>query len=110
MSKSIISIISFTLGATLTFGAWADISATAGSKPSGTTATTPTLGSSIMNNRYPCRAIEKACQSAGFTKGDKTGKALFLHCVKPILAGQTVSGVTVDPSLVQACQQKHKNR
>lgn len=110
MSKSMISIVSFTFGATLTFGAWADISATAGSKPSSTTATTPTVGSSIMNNRRPCLAIEKACQSAGSIKGDKSGKALFLHCVKPILAGKTVTGVTVDPSVVQACQQKQKNR
>ncbi len=110
MNKSIITIASFTLGATLTFGAWADVSATAGSQPSSTTATTPPHGTSIMNSRHPCQAIEKACKSAGFTKGDKTGKALFLHCVKPILAGQTVTGVTVDSSVVQACQQKHKNR
>ncbi len=110
MNKSIISIISFTFGATLTFGAWADVSATAGSQPSGATATTSTPGASIMNSRHPCHAIEKACQSAGFSKGDKTGKGLVLHCFKPILAGKTVTGVTVDPSVVQACQQKHKNR
>ncbi|CEG56120.1 hypothetical protein [Legionella fallonii] len=107
MNKSIVTIVSFTLGATLTFSAWADISATAGSKP---TTTTPTPGAALMNSRHPCHAIQKACQAAGFSKGDKTGKGLFLHCFKPILAGQTVTGVTIDSSVVQACQQKQKSR
>jgi hypothetical protein len=58
----------------------------------------------------PCRQITHACKSAGFVRGEaKEGKGLFKDCVQPILKGQTVQGVTVDPSVVQACQQKKHN-
>ena len=52
-----------------------------------------------------CRRIEDACKGAGFAKGKHTdGKGLSLDCVKPIVNGQTVSGVTVDAATVKDCR------
>jgi hypothetical protein len=59
----------------------------------------------------PCKQIEQACSSAGFVKGEaKEGKGLFKDCVQPILHGQSVNGVTVDPSIVAACKQRMHRR
>ena len=55
----------------------------------------------------PCKQIVSACQAAGFIKGDhKDKKGLYKDCVRPIKAGQTVTDVTVDPNVVQACVAK----
>ncbi len=59
----------------------------------------------------PCREIVEACKNAGFVKGKaKEGKGLFKNCVEPILAGQSVQGVSVDAGLVQACQERRAKR
>ena len=56
---------------------------------------------------HPCEKIKSACEAAGFTKGDhKDGKGLHKDCMKPIMSGQTVAGVTVDAGDLQACQAK----
>ena len=56
---------------------------------------------------HPCKQIQNACTAAGFVKGEhKPGKGLHRNCVKPIRAGQTVAGVLIDPSVVQACNAK----
>jgi hypothetical protein len=53
------------------------------------------------------QAIVKSCEDAGFVKGGhKTGKGLYKDCVQQIKAGQTVTGVTFDQSLLQACKNK----
>jgi hypothetical protein len=73
-------------------------------------ATTVSAGifSSGQTSRLPCLTIEKACKAAGFvSSGAKNGKGLFIHCMQPILAGQKVTGVTVDPADVKACKQKN---
>jgi len=56
----------------------------------------------------PCKQIMEACEQAGFQKGmHKTdGKGLYKDCMTPMLAGQSVAGVTVDPATLSACQQK----
>ena len=62
---------------------------------------------SVFAADHPCKQIVSACESAGFTKGKhKEQKGLFLDCVQPIKQGKTVAGVTVDPSVVQACNAK----
>ena len=54
---------------------------------------------------HPCVKIQQACNAAGFAKGGaKERKGLFANCVKPILDGQDVPGVTVDAATIQACQ------
>ncbi len=56
-----------------------------------------------------CMAIETACKSAGFVVGGaKNGKGLIENCVKPVLSGTKVEGVTVQDSDVAACQAHHK--
>jgi hypothetical protein len=57
-------------------------------------------------NPGPCKKIIQACEQAGFQKGlhKKTGKGLYLDCMNPIMAGKTVSGVTVDSSLISGCR------
>ena len=57
------------------------------------------------------QVIVKSCEDAGFVKGGhKTGKGLYKDCVKPIKAGQIVTGVTVDQSLLQACKNKRASK
>src|SRR5438067_2418594 len=62
----------------------------------------------------PCKQVEKACEGAGFIKGDwKKGDGLWRDCINPIMQGQTsVPGGTkplpsVDSSVVAACKAKH---
>lgn len=62
----------------------------------------------------PCKQIAKACQDAGFIKGDwKKGDGLWRDCVDPIIQGQTTAPggtkalPTVDPNVVAACKAKH---
>ena len=59
----------------------------------------------------PCKMIMKACYDAGFEKGEaKLGNGLFVDCMKPILNGESVKGVTVEAATVQACQEKRSQR
>ena len=52
----------------------------------------------------PCSKIWQACTAAGFTKDGAAGKDLRTNCMKPIMDGQSVEGVTVDAANVQACK------
>ena len=52
---------------------------------------------------HPCHAIATACQAAGYTR-HAAEKNLRRDCMKPILHGQAVDGVSVQPADVQACQ------
>lgn len=58
-------------------------------------------------DQHPCKVIIEACKGAGFIKGGhKESKGLFKDCMGPILQGQSIPGVNVDSSVVQACQKK----
>ncbi len=60
-----------------------------------------------VDTRHPCKQIVNACETAGFTKnGHKENKGLYKDCVSPIRSGQSVAGVNIDPSVVQACSAK----
>jgi hypothetical protein len=60
---------------------------------------------------HPCKAIEQACSSAGFVKGEAAqGKGLFKDCMQPILQGQAVNGVSVNPTEVSACKERMAHR
>lgn len=59
----------------------------------------------------PCKTIKAACESAGFIKGGhKEKKGLIQDCMKPILAGNAVAGVTVNSDEVTACNAKKAAR
>ncbi|MBL7715206.1 MAG: hypothetical protein JNL01_07025 [Bdellovibrionales bacterium] len=67
--------------------------------------------SSAARAEGPCKKLKTACEAAGFVKGGhKTGKGLHKDCMKPLLAGQTVAGVTVDAGDVSACQAKKEKK
>lgn len=51
-----------------------------------------------------CHKIAKACIAAGYTRHSSSGKLFWKDCMKPILLGQTVSGVTVSSSDVTTCK------
>ncbi len=63
-----------------------------------------------------CLNIASACEDAGYRMKQETGKNIWKDCLKPIIAGQTISGVTVDPQDIQICkkhdiawERRHKN-
>lgn len=50
-----------------------------------------------------CATIASACKDAGYTKHN--GKREFwLNCMKPVVMGKTVEGVTVDAAIVKQCR------
>jgi hypothetical protein len=61
---------------------------------------------SAMMSSTPCKNIRSACESAGYSKNGTEGKHMWKDCLKPVLLGQSIAGVTVDAGDVQACRQK----
>jgi hypothetical protein len=63
---------------------------------------------------HPCKNIEKACEAAGFVKGqhkEGKGKGLWIDCMQKLKNGETVEGVNVAPAEIEACKakvQEHK--
>lgn len=53
----------------------------------------------------PCGIIAKACISAGYTRHGNGDKKFWFGCMKPVVLGQTVKGVTVDAATVKSCRQ-----
>src|SRR6476660_5205769 len=43
-----------------------------------------------------CSMIADACKSAGFTNEDTGDKSFWFGCMKPVLHGKMVEGVTID--------------
>jgi hypothetical protein len=55
----------------------------------------------------PCNRIVSACEQAGFKKGaHQEKKGVWFDCVQPIMAGETVAGVTLTADDVAACEAK----
>lgn len=56
----------------------------------------------------PCKQIKAACEAGGYVKGNhkKNGKGLFVDCMKKIMAGEAVEGVSVPADEVAACKAK----
>lgn len=52
----------------------------------------------------PCLMIAKACVAAGYVIKDSTNKRFWQNCMKPILLGNTVSGVKVDAAMAKTCR------
>lgn len=53
----------------------------------------------------PCKKVMDACKAADFAKGDhKMKKGLFKDCMQPLLAGQTVNGVSANAQDIAACK------
>ena len=55
----------------------------------------------------PCMKIMEACKAAGYNKSILSEKkSLSKNCMQPLLSGQKVEGVTVDPKDVELCKAK----
>ena len=54
----------------------------------------------------PCKEIKTACEAGGFTKGahKKTERGLFVDCIKKVMNGETVEGVSVTADQVTSCK------
>ena len=52
----------------------------------------------------PCATIANACLAAGFVRTETPGKEFWQSCMKPVILGQNVDGVTVDSTTVKACR------
>ena len=59
---------------------------------------------SADSSSKPCAVIANACSAAGFVRTETSGKRFWQDCMKPIILGKTVSGVTVDTASVKACR------
>jgi hypothetical protein len=57
----------------------------------------------------PCKTISSACKAEGYTKQGKE-KNLQKDCMQRILSGQTVQGVQVDATDVQACEARRREQ
>lgn len=57
----------------------------------------------------PCMKLKEACQAAGFEKGKhKEKKGLMKDCLKPLMHGETVAGVTVSAEDMAACKENRQ--
>jgi len=52
----------------------------------------------------PCEALANACLTAGFVKTESADKGIWRDCMRPIILGQSVAGITVDASLAKSCR------
>lgn len=51
-----------------------------------------------------CEPIAKACVKGGFAKADNKMK-FWQDCMKPLILGKSVKGVSVDAATVKACRE-----
>jgi len=65
--------------------------------------TQPVFADDMSADSKPCATIANACLQAGYVRGTQD-KKFWLDCMKPMIMGKTVTGVTVDPATVKACR------
>mgnify|MGYP001603637648 CR=1 FL=1 len=60
----------------------------------------------------PCKDIKTACTGGGYElhAHKKTGKGLYVDCMKKIMNGETVEGVSVTADTVAACKARKEKR
>lgn len=51
-----------------------------------------------------CSTIAKACLQGGFDRAATSDKRFWQDCMKPIILGKAVSGITIDPTVVKTCR------
>lgn len=58
----------------------------------------------MSSTSTPCGVIAKACLDAGYVRTETPDKKFWEGCMKPILLGHSVQGVTVDAATVKSCR------
>ena len=56
-----------------------------------------------MTTRKSCTTIATACTDAGYNQTD-TNKPFWQACMKPLILGKTVDGVTIEAGVAKACR------
>src|SRR5258706_5744971 len=51
-----------------------------------------------------CSSIADACLAAGFVKTESTTKGIWHDCMRPVILGKTVSGVSINAAVVKSCR------
>ena len=57
-----------------------------------------------MMDSKACNMIIDACKKAGYVKGDNGDKKFWIDCMKPVMMGKSVKGVTVDAATIKQCR------
>lgn len=69
---------------------------------------TALFSSSVFANHLmdskACAAIVDACKKAGYERGDNANKRFWHDCMRPVLMGETVKDVNIDPGLAKQCR------
>lgn len=58
----------------------------------------------MMSEDGACSAIAKTCIKHGFSRNDHKGKQFWLDCMRPLIMGQSVKGVTVSADTIRTCR------
>lgn len=58
----------------------------------------------MSSDSKPCVTIVKACLDAGFTHQKIDGKQFWNDCMRPLVLGKQVAGITIDANEVKACR------
>lgn len=53
-----------------------------------------------------CDGIAKSCVMAGFTHDGSAGKSIWIDCMKPLLMGKSVTGITISLDDLKVCRQQ----
>ena len=64
----------------------------------------------VADEMTACEQIQRACGQAGYTRDLPDGRDLVTRCYQPLLLGQEIRGVAVEPSLVKKCNEQQKNK
>jgi len=62
----------------------------------------PVFADEDMTANRTCMPIVKACLNAGY-KHDN-GKQFWQDCMKPVVLGKSVKGITIDSKVVEKCR------
>lgn len=65
-----------------------------------TSTSTPPVSGTYTHHSSACKNIAEACRAANPAQPRNW---IWMNCIKPIAAGGSISGVTVNPGDVQAC-------
>lgn len=58
----------------------------------------------------PCAVVAQSCLNAGFVRDGAPGKRFWEDCMKPLLMGQTIQGITIDANVAVTCRTNKINQ
>ena len=69
-----------------------------------------TLPPIVSASQPSCDQIQHTCGEAGFTRDLPEGRDLMSKCFQPIMQGQKVAGVNIDPDLIKKCRDEQQKK